>query len=168
MTIRSLRQDDLDSVAAINQLNVGDVGPISDHQLALVLSSSRMAFAVENDEGNVVGFALIIDAACGHLTPRAEWALQAGAADLHLERVAFDMTYSGQGLGLALYDEIDARILEVAAGVGAGTTTLSSLVCLDPPNQHSIGFHSSRGFDVLDRATFDNTTIGVACKTYVV
>jgi predicted GNAT superfamily acetyltransferase len=157
---------DLDTVLAINKLNTGDVGPLAADQLAGLLSDSRIALVAVEPEGALVGFCLVIEATCGHQSPRSSWAFAAAAPDLHLERVAFDMQYSGFGLGLALYDELDAQLDEFAAAAPAGELTFTSLVRLEPPNAHSIGFHASRGFETVDQAVFDGVTVGVAIKTF--
>ncbi len=159
---------DLPAVMAVNESNVGDVGSIGTDQLAGILDDSPIALVAVGSEGAVVGFCLVIDATCAHQTPRAAWALAAAAPDLHLERVAFDMRYSGKGLGLALYDELDRRIESIAADAPSSRITLTSLVRLEPPNEHSIGFHASRGFEIVDRATFDDVTVGVAVKAFAV
>jgi predicted GNAT superfamily acetyltransferase len=158
--------DDLDAVLAINDLNTGDVGSIDAEQLSGILDDSRIALVAIAPEGELVGFCLVVDAGCRHHTPRSAWAFETAAPDLHLERVAFDMQYSGYGLGLALYDELDLRIEGFAAASPSGEITLTSLVRLEPPNEHAIGFHAKRGFETVDQASFGDVTVGVAAKTY--
>ncbi len=169
MTIRPMTEADLDAVLAINDLNTDDVGPLDAGALAGLLADSRIALVAESPqgpEGGVVGFCLVVDPTCAHPTPRAAWALGAAQPDLHMERVAFDMRFSGLGLGLLLYDELDARIEALRAASPFGEIRFSSMVRLQPPNEHAIGFHAKRGFEIVDQATFDGVTVGVAVKTY--
>lgn len=166
MTIRSMTETDLDAVRAVNDLSTDDVGPLDADLLSTLLTDGVMALVAVEPEGAIVGFAIVVDQTCGRLTPRAAWALETAGADAHLERVAFDMAYSGYGLGPALYGELDARLGAAAAASPSGAVTLSSMVRLDPPNEHAIRFHESRGFEIVDRAAFDGITVGVATKTY--
>ncbi len=166
MTIRPMTEADLDAALAINELNTDDVGPIAADELAGLLDDSRIALVAEGPEGEVVGFCLVVDPRCRHQTPRAAWALAAARPDLHLERVAFDMRYSGLGLGLLLYDELDARIEELRSAWPSEELRLSSMVRLQPPNEHAIVFHAKRGFETVDQSAFDGVTVGVAVKTY--
>ena len=100
MTIESMRPEDLADVAAINADNIGDVDPISVDQLAEVLESCRVALVAKVPNVGVVGFGIVVDSSCQYQSERTAWALAAGEHDLHLDRVAFDMNYSGLGLGL--------------------------------------------------------------------
>lgn len=155
---------DLPAVERINALNTDDVGALSPEQLAAIHDDSRIALVAVEPEGEIVGFCLVVDRGSSHLTPRAAWAFDVASPDLHLERVAFDMRYSGYGLGLALYDTLDERIERLATDSEAGTITLTSLVRVDPPNEHSVKFHRTRGFEIVAEAEFDGVTIGVARK----
>lgn len=152
--------DDLASAVAINQMNLIDVDDIALDDLGRVLADSHIALVAVEPEGSVVGFCLIIDQACGYLSSRAAWAFEKSGLGLHIDRVVFDMRFSGFGLGLALYNELDARIAEF------GTITLTSLVRVDPPNQHSIGFHEKRGFVEIARASFDGQQFALTRRAY--
>jgi predicted GNAT superfamily acetyltransferase len=167
VTILEMRSEDLDAVAAINAANIGDVDPVGHDELALIVESCRFALVAEAPDVGVVGFAITIDAECRHLSERARWALATGDADLHLERVAFDMDYSGLGLGLALYNELDDRVLASGRDVGAESITLTSMVRVDPPNRHSVDFHAARGFETVGQAQFDDALVALVRRTYV-
>ena len=166
MTIRTMRPDDVEAVVGINSMNLGDVDPVSADQVTQMLESGPIALVAEAPDIGVVGFAVVIDSGSPYRSERADWALKIGGADLHLERVAFDMTYSGLGLGLALYNELDERILTVGREAGAEPITLTSMVRVEPPNRHAIDFHTVRGFETVDQADFGDSTIAVARKTY--
>lgn len=162
--------DDLDHALAINQMNLSDVDSITIDDLGRVLADSRIALVAVEPEGSVVGFCLIIDESCGHLSDRAAWAFGTSGSGLHIDRVVFDMNFSGFGLGLALYNELDRRIDELAAvkdsATDSGATTLTSLVRIDPPNQHSVMFHDKRGFVTIDRAMFGGQQFALARRVY--
>ncbi|MCE9622633.1 MAG: GNAT family N-acetyltransferase [Actinomycetia bacterium] len=160
MTIREMLPADLDRAFAINQMNLKDVDAISIADLGSVLADSRIALVAVEPEGSVVGFCLIIDETCGYLSDRASWAINTSGSGLHIDRVVFDMSFSGFGLGLALYNELDRRIEE------SGETTLTSLVRIDPPNTHSVGFHNSRGFVTLAESMFDGNKFALMRRAF--
>ena len=166
MTIRAMGPDDLEAVVEINSMNLADVDPVGVDEVAKLLESARIALVAEAPEVGVVGFAFVVDDTSAYVSERARWAFETGGADLHLERVAFDMSYSGQGLGLALYNELDERILAIGRGIGAEAVTLTSMVRVEPPNEHSVRFHAIRGFETVGQADFDGSTIAVARKAY--
>ncbi len=160
MTIRVMLPSDLDRALAINQMNLSDVDAISIADLGTVLADGKIALVAVEPEGSIVGCCLIIDETCGYLSDRAAWAINTSGQGLHIDRVVFDMKFSGFGLGLALYNELDQRIVD------SGETTLTSLVRIDPPNTHSVGFHNSRGFVTLDEAMFEGQKFALARRSY--
>lgn len=162
--IREMTPDDVARAVEVNAMNLIDVDAITVDRLATVLASSRVALVAIEPAGSIVGLCIVVDDSCGYLSDRARWALSTG--DLHIDRVVFDMNFSGFGLGLAIYNELDRRIDEIAAAQPSRTITLTSLVRVDPPNQHSIGFHAKRGFEPIDRANFDGTMFELTRRTY--
>jgi predicted GNAT superfamily acetyltransferase len=166
MTIREMTPNDLERAVEINQTNVSDVDSITIDELGRVLDDSRIALVAVEPEGSVVGFCLVIDQQCSHLSAQAQWALRTSPSSLHIDRVTFDMQFSGFGLGLALFEELDRRVTELATTTASGTIALTSLVRVDPPNEHSIGFHRKRGFETLERATFDGRVFALTRREY--
>ena len=160
MTIRQMTPGDLSSAADINQGNLADVDSITIEKLGRVLADSKIALVAVEPEGSVVGFCLIIDESCGYLSDRAAWAVATSGTGLHIDRVVFDMNFSGFGLGLALYNELDRLIIET------GATTLTSLVRVDPPNEHSVFFHNKRGFVEIGRSTFGGQVFALSRRTF--
>lgn len=155
---------DVARAVEVNTMNLIDVDAITVAELGRVLADSKVALVAIEPAGSIVGFCVVVDESCGHLSDRARWAIRDGG--LHIDRVVFDMKFSGFGLGLELYNELDRRINEIAAAQPSGTVTLTSLVRVDPPNQHSIGFHEKRGFEPIDRETFDDTVFELTRRTY--
>jgi predicted GNAT superfamily acetyltransferase len=168
MTIREMTANDLERAVEINQTNLRDVDSITIDELSRVLDDSRIALVAVEPGGSVVGFCLVIDQQCSHPSARAQWALrtQTSPSALHIDRVMFDMRFSGFGLGLALFEELDRRVTELATTTESGTIALTSLVRVDPPNEHSVGFHRQRGFETLDRATFDEGVFALTRREY--
>ncbi|MEQ1873733.1 MAG: GNAT family N-acetyltransferase [Ilumatobacteraceae bacterium] len=152
--------DDLARAVEINQGNLSDVDSITIEDLGRVLADSKIALVAVEPEGSVVGFCLIIDSSCGYLSDRAAWATATAKSGLHIDRVVFDMNFSGYGLGLALYNELDRLIIE------SGATTLTSLVRVEPPNEHSVFFHNKRGFVEIGRSTFGGQVFALTRRSF--
>jgi len=155
-----MSSDDLAAARQINEGNLSDVDSISEDDLGRVLADSRVALVAVEPEGSVVGFCLIIDESCGYLSERAAWSFSTSGSGLHIDRVVFDMNFSGFGLGLALYNELDQRINALSP------TTLTSLVRTDPPNTHSVGFHDKRGFVKVAESVFGGQTFALTRRAY--
>jgi len=160
VTIRQMTPDDLARAVEINEANLSDVDSITIENLGRVLADSKIALVAVEPEGSVVGFCLIIDESSGYLSGRGAWATTTSGTGLHIDRVVFDMSFSGFGLGLALYNDIDRQIME------SGATTLTSLVRVDPPNEHSVFFHNKRGFVELARSTFDGSVFALTRRSF--
>lgn len=158
--IRAMSPADVDRAREINEMNLTDVDAISLADLGRVLADSRIALVAVEPEGSIVGFCLVIDEACGYLSPRAAWATATSGSGLHIERVVFDMNFSGFGLGLMLYNELDRRIEE------SGMKTLTSLVRVEPPNAHSVMFHNKRGFVEIDRTEFGGSQFALTRRGF--
>lgn len=158
--IRGMTSADVDRACEINEMNLTDVDAISAADLGRVLAGSRIALVAVEPEGSIVGFCLVIDESCGHLSDRASWAIASSGPGLHIDRVVFDMNFSGFGLGLMLYNELDLLIEE------SGMKTLTSLVRVEPPNAHSVMFHNKRGFVEIDRATFGESQFALTRRDF--
>ena len=158
--IRGMTPADIDRAREINEMNLTDVDAISAADVRRVLADSKIALVAVEPEGSIVGFCLIIDETCSYLSPRAAWATATAGPGLHIDRVVFDMNFSGFGLGLMLYNELDRLIEEL------GGKTLTSLVRVEPPNAHSVMFHDRRGFGELDRTNFGDSQFALMRRSF--
>jgi predicted GNAT superfamily acetyltransferase len=129
-TIRPITADDLPRILEINQANVPEVGSVDAARLEFIVGESPIALAAERGD-DVVGFCLVMGSTSVYDSVNYRWFTERYDRFMYLDRVAFDATARGQGLGTALYPDVDHLALEVNA---------------DPPNEGSLRFHARLGF----------------------
>ncbi|HRE00456.1 MAG TPA: hypothetical protein PLV68_04100 [Ilumatobacteraceae bacterium] len=163
-----MKAADLSAVLAINAINAADVDDLTPADMEILFSASTIALAAIDASTGVVGFCVVTDPTCPHRTPRSDWAFDRGA-DLHLERVAFDMRFSGLGLGLELFTTLDDRIADFVMARPeheVSPVTLTSIVRSEPPNEHAVRFHASRGFGEVDQRRWDGITYSLMSRSF--
>ena len=143
--IRDLTDDDLARVHEINQANVPEVGSVDAERLAFIVAESELALVVELD-GAVVGFCLVLGPGSTYDSVNYRWFMDRYDDVWYLDRVAFDESAQGRGLGTALYVEVARRM----AGSGL---PLALEVNVDPPNEASLAFHAKHQFVEVGRQT---------------
>ena len=147
VTIRKMTSDDLARVLEINEANVPEVGPLDLERLRFIVDESAMALVVVDGDADcetVVGFCLVLAPGSTYDSVNYVWFMDRGDQAYYLDRVAFDASAQGKGLGSALYAELGRRLDEVGAD-------LTLEVNLDPPNEPSLAFHRKHGFVEVGR-----------------
>jgi len=139
VAIRSIQLDDLARILEINQANVPEVGSVDADRMAYLLTESPIALAVELDRA-IVGFCLVMHSDSSYDSVNYRWFTERYDDFMYLDRVAFDTTAQGRGLGTLLYAEVDRLMVD------AGESHLALEVNVDPPNEPSLAFHAHRGF----------------------
>ncbi len=134
---------DLERVLEINAANVPEVGPVDMVQLRYLVAESAFSLVVDND-GDVTGFCVVLGQESSYDSVNYRWFMERYDDVLYLDRVAFDASAQGRGLGSALYADIDRRL--AALGVG-----LTLEVNVDPPNEPSLAFHRKHGYVEVGR-----------------
>lgn len=145
--IRDLRTDDLERVLEINQANVPEVGSIDLDRLRFLVDESAFSLVVDtpgNDIDEVAGFCIVLPQGSSYDSVNYRWFMERYDDALYLDRVAFDASAQGQGLGSALYAEVHGRLTEMGA-------SLTLEVNLDPPNEPSLAFHRKHGYVEVGR-----------------
>lgn len=146
-TIRRLTGDDLARVLAINEANVPAVGPLDPDRLRFLVAESAIALVVERADADVVGFCLVLAPGSAYDSVNYTWFMQHHPTSMYLDRVAFDARAQGQGLGTALYAEVDRIVRTEFPNADALTLEVN----LDPPNEPSLRFHAKYGFAEVGR-----------------
>lgn len=171
VTIRTLTTADLDRVVVINEANVPDVGPADRDHLRFLVEESELALVAEladtvEDISVVAGFCLVLGPDSTYQSVNYRWFMDRYDDAFYLDRVAFDATYQGMGLGTQLYAGVDRRIAERRAD-GAAIDRLTLEVNVEPPNHQSLAFHSRRGFvEVGRQPTPYGITVSLQEKRY--
>lgn len=168
MAIRTMTSDDVDLAFEINEDGI-DVDAVDRPMFERLFERSLISLVAVDPSDDLVGLCFVIDAhnaSDADLPPRSAWAIDRPGAVLHLERVAFRPEGSGHGLGVELFDQIDERVGALARSARTGGTPLTAMVKVEPLNQHGWDFFSTRGFDEIDRCTFDEATWALVEKRY--
>ena len=92
----------------------------------------------------VAGFCVVLAKGSSYDSVNYVWFMERYDDVLYLDRVAFDAAAQGQGLGSALYNEVDRRLAGQALG-------LTLEVNVDPPNEPSLAFHRKHGYVEVGR-----------------
>ncbi len=134
---------DLDRVLEINVANVPEVGPVDMDRLRYLVDESAFSLVVDVDDV-VAGFCVVLATGSSYDSVNYLWFMERYDDAHYLDRVAFDASAQGQGLGSALYDEVDRRLAELGVG-------LTLEVNVDPPNEPSLAFHRKHGYVEVGR-----------------
>ena len=138
-TIRPIQSADLPTILRINQANVPEVGSVDADRMTFLLAESPIALVVEADSTSV-GFCLVLRSDSVYDSVNFRWFTERYDDFMYLDRVAFDASAQGRGLGTLLYAEVDRLMREL------GANQLALEVNVDPPNEPSLAFHARRGF----------------------
>jgi uncharacterized protein len=138
--VRPIEPADLDRLLAINEANVPEVGSVDVGRFGFILSESPIALVVQVADA-LAGFCLVMGAGSSYDSVNYQWFRERYDDFMYLDRVAFDPSFQGQGLGTLLYAEVE-RLMYAFDGV----ERLTLEVNVDPPNERSLAFHTRRGF----------------------
>lgn len=160
-----MTSDDLDRVLEINVANVPAVGEVDLDRLRFIVDQSEIALVVQLGD-TIAGYCLVLGQGASYDSLNYLWFMERYPDAFYLDRVAFDASTQGRGLGTALYAEVDRLIHERRSG-GAEVARLTLEVNVDPPNEQSLAFHGSRGFtEVGRRVAYDGIEVSLMQRVY--
>jgi uncharacterized protein len=137
MHIRDATTADFATMSVINEDNVPAVNHLSEDDLVALVGWSSMALVAEADDGSVAGFCLVLPPGTPYGSSNYSWFCQRYTDFIYLDRVAVAETHRSQGIGAALYREVEAR---------ATVPWFLLEVNLKPRNDGSLRFHAREGF----------------------
>jgi predicted GNAT superfamily acetyltransferase len=146
--LRPIATSDLERIAEINAANVPEVGAVDRDRLSFLVAESAIALTADVD-GLVVGFCLVLPPGSSYDSVNYRWFAERYPTAMYLDRVAFDESVRGQGLGTAMYAEV-ARTM---ADRWPAADALTLEVNVNPPNEPSLRFHRKLGFEEVGRQT---------------
>lgn len=149
MLIRDVTPADFDRLLDINEANVPEVGPLDAARLAFLVDEAAIALVVEHDD-LIVGFCIVLPPGSSYASVNYRWFMDRYDDALYLDRVVFEASARGRGLGQALYAEVKRFI----AADFSEFPVLTLEVNVAPPNEPSLRFHRRQGFVEVGRQTY--------------
>lgn len=134
--LRPMTDDDLARVHALNEAAVPAVGTATPEHLARLAGMAALALVAEQD-GEVVGFALVLGANCAYDSPNYRFFDGRHERFTYIDRIAIDPAAQGTGLGRAIYEDVLAAFPDLP---------LCAEVNVRPRNDASLAFHDRLGF----------------------
>lgn len=138
--IRVMGEGDLAAVRAMNAASIPAVSALTTVALRDLVGKSAYARVVECD-GQVAGFLLGLVAGADYDSLNYQWFCARYDEFFYVDRIVIGEAWRGQGLGAALYADVDAY---------ARAQQLSPVTCevnLRPHNAQSLAFHAALGFE---------------------
>lgn len=135
-----MQVSDLDIVLQMNTASIPAVSALTRDELRELMGRSARARVIECD-GEVAGFLLGFVAGADYASLNYQWFCARYESFFYVDRIVIGKSWRGQGLGAALYADVDAF---------ARTQGLSSVTCevnLRPHNAESLAFHGAQGFE---------------------
>lgn len=142
--IRDYVPSDQESVLALNEANVPEVGPLDPEKLTRLHSEAEWMPVVEVD-GEIAGFAILLVEGAAYESTNYAWFQSRHERFLYVDRIAIGEPARGLGLGQQIY----RTAVEKAAA--AERPILAAEVNTIPPNEPSLRFHRRFGFEERER-----------------
>jgi len=138
MCLRPIEPGDHDAVLALNETAVDHVSPMDEASLRWFVGHAHRVVVVEA-AGEVAAFAVVLLPGTGYESPNYCWFSDRYDDFVYLDRIAVGERWKRQGLGTAIYDEMERE--------ASAHSRLCCEVDVDPPNHASLAFHESRGYE---------------------
>jgi uncharacterized protein len=142
MKLRELRRADWSAVLALNLASVRELSALDEQRLEWISSLAHHSLAVES-EGELVAFALAIAPDTPYDSQNYRWFGSRFERFLYLDRIVVAAPFRRRGIGMRLYDDMEAR-----------AEPSDRMVCdvnILPPNQASLSFHTAREYREVGR-----------------
>jgi predicted GNAT superfamily acetyltransferase len=138
ITIRDVREPELDSVLALNNAAGTTILPMDKAKL-LALNDQAAYFRVALVDGNMAGFLIALREDADYGSPNFLWFRDRYPNFLYIDRIVIARPYRGLGLGRIFYSDVTSYA-EVRVPL------LACEVFLEPRDDVSVLFHGTYGF----------------------
>ena len=138
ITIRDVREQELDSVLALNNAAGTTILPLDMARL-IALSEQAAYFRVALVDGNMAGFLIALREDGDYGSPNFLWFRERYPQFLYIDRIVIAKPYQGLGLGRIFYADVTSYA-EVRVPL------LACEVFLEPPDDVAVLFHGTYGF----------------------
>lgn len=150
LTFRDYRPEDLPTLHEINEASYPGVGTETFEGLGEIANESVIALVAEVD-GEIAGFCLLLEPDADYHSINFVWFNERYDDHVYLDRVAIAERFHRQGIGRAMYAEVERVLAERCPN--ANWLTLE--VNLEPRNDQSLGFHDALGFKEVGQQQTD-------------
>ena len=138
ITIRDVREQELDSVLALNNAAGTTILPLDMARLT-ALGEQAAYFRIALVDGNIAGFLIALREDADYGSPNFTWFQKNYPKFLYIDRIVIARPYRGLGLGRIFYSDVTSYA-EVRVPL------LACEVFLEPRDDVSVLFHGTYGF----------------------
>jgi predicted GNAT superfamily acetyltransferase len=138
-TIRDVAAGDLDAVLELNEANVPEVGSVNLERMAWFASNAQYFRIVEVD-GRIGAFLVGLRPGTSYDSPNYGWFCERYEDFGYVDRVAVADHARRLGLGSRLYADFEQSL-------PPGTKFITCEVNIRPPNDVSMRYHETHGFE---------------------
>jgi uncharacterized protein len=149
--IKSISQDDVVGILAINNRETPNVNELDVHDLQRIIRMSYASKVVLQDS-HPAGFLIALDAHSDYESENYKWFQRRCEDFIYIDRIVVHQAFHGMGMGKLLYFDL------INCAKQDGYASVCCEVNLRPSNERSLKFHYSIGFVEIDR--FDNPASG--------
>jgi uncharacterized protein len=138
ITIRDVREHELDSVLALNNAAGPNILPLDAAQLRFFHAHAAYLRVAEVD-GHIAGFLIALDQDAPYTSSNFQWFRQRFERFVYIDRIVIASTRRGAGVGRVFYADVTS-FAEVRV------PQLACEVFLEPRNDVAVLFHGTYGF----------------------
>lgn len=139
MKIRLASEADAAQIAELNEGFVAVTSPMDETRFLALFSLSSYCLVAE-EKGRLLGFVIAMRNGAAYDNGNYAWFDERVEAMVYVDRIVLASGARGRGLGGALYDELSSMAR------ADGCKVMTAEMDIEPPNEHSLYFHSKRGF----------------------
>lgn len=147
VTIRDVREHELDSIIALNNSAGTTILPVSEAGMRWFNENARY-FRVAEVDGQLAGFLVGITDGTDHASPNYRWFSEHYPKFAYIDRIVVARPYRGLGLGRLFYADMTS-FSEVRVPM------LTCEVFLEPRDDVSLLFHGTYGFQEVGQQVMD-------------
>lgn len=139
MKIRSANPNDASQIAELNEVFVAVTSPMDAHRFLELFDLCSYCLVADDGE-RLLGFVIAMRNEAPYDNGNYQWFETRVRNMVYVDRIVLAADVRGQGLGHQLYDELSTMAL------ADGCKVMTAEMDIEPPNTHSLHFHSKRGF----------------------
>ncbi|MEK9576356.1 MAG: GNAT family N-acetyltransferase [Halieaceae bacterium] len=139
MKIRLANPTDAPQIADLNEVFVSVTSPMDAQRFLELFELCSYCLVVEDGE-RLLGFVIAMRNAAPYDNGNYQWFEARVQSMVYVDRIVLAADARGQGLGYQLYAELSKLAL------ADGCRVMTAEMDIEPPNAHSLHFHSKQGF----------------------